>query len=172
MNIKIGIIIVLLLLVSTFSGCTEDDALWFAENEGSSDEQTISTPEGFYKLCEVSVYTSVTVTGYKWNNSKQRFDHVSIDGCEVEIFVTHSNGDYKREVIRTGDYGQVWDAYLTTMYLEEGENIYVEAHCIIGEKEYSENRVLTFEDASDLGRREIVDWRASFKLSGEISNIE
>jgi hypothetical protein len=172
MKIKIPIIIVLLLLISFFSGCTEEDWLWGAEHLDSDDEEENTTPEGYYESCYVSVYTSVTVTSYKWNDSTQSFDYDSVDDCEVELFVVKSDGYSERHTVLTGEHGQVWDAYLTGMTLYENESIHVEAYCTVGETLLSDYKEITFEDASDFGRIDRRDWRASFKFSGEISNIE
>jgi hypothetical protein len=171
MKIKIAIIIVLVLLVSAFSGCTEEDWLWYAENEGSSEEEN-TTPEGYYESCVVSVYTSVTVTSYKWNNTNQNFDHDSVDGCEVLLYVIKSDGYSQKFTVITQDYGQVWRAYLTNIHLEEGQSIHVDAWVTVGDTLLNDYREITFEDASERGRRDSRDWVASFKFSAEIPNIE
>ena len=171
MKIKILIIIILLLSVSALSGCTdEEDWLWGAENLG--DEEVYTIPEGYYESCVVSVYTSVTVTSYTWNNTRQVFDFKSVDDCEVLIYVIKSDGYSQQFTLKTGDYGQIWDAYLTSMHLEPGEHIHVDAWVTVGDTLLNDYREITFEDASDLGRRDTVDWRASFHFIAEISNIE
>jgi len=138
MNIRMKISGILIILVCVcLSGC-----------DGVSDPSDLIEEGTFYSVI-VSVYARVNV---KNDKGEEMIPHVSID---------LKSGSLSESYAYPSGSGLI---YCRQLGLQSGESIVVTAVHSDGNKTYSDTKSLTFEDASNKGRRESFSWAAECSI--------
>jgi len=129
--------IVFILVCVCLSGCDE-----------VSDPSDLIAEGTFYSVT-VSVYARVNVIN---DEGKEMIPHVSID---------LKSGSFSKSYAYPSSSGLI---YCRSLGLQSGESIVVTAVHTDGNKTYSDSKSITFEDASNKGRRESYTWAAECSI--------